>query len=97
MTTQQMMGAEAISGLTSNVETVFTSEQIDAILPHRYPLALVDKVVEYEEGKRAVGIKSVTKVSVMLCVVRLGRGIILGYAIANRLLPKMMRMLTFIF
>ena len=63
----QMMGAEAISGLTSNVETIFTSEQIDAILPHRYPFALVDKVVEYEEGKRAVGIKSVTKVSV-LCV-----------------------------
>ena len=30
------------------------------ILPHRYPFALVDKVVEYEAGKRAVGIKCVT-------------------------------------
>jgi hypothetical protein len=58
----EMMGGAAISGLTSGLETVFTTEQIDAILPHRYPFALVDKVVEYEAGKRAVGIKSVTKV-----------------------------------
>lgn len=42
--------------------TIFTSEQIDAILPHRYPFALVDKVVEYEAGKSAVGVKCVTKV-----------------------------------
>jgi hypothetical protein len=55
-------GGAAISALTSSLQTVFTTEQIDAILPHRYPFALVDKVVEYEAGKRAVGIKSVTKV-----------------------------------
>ena len=55
-------GAAEISGLTSSVETIFTSEDIDKILPHRYPFALVDKVVEYEPGKRAVGIKCVTKV-----------------------------------
>ena len=55
------VGAEAISGLTKDVKTVFTTEQIDEFLPHRYPFALVDKVVEYEAGKRAVGIKSVTK------------------------------------
>ena len=35
-------------------------EDIMKILPHRYPFALVDKVVEYEAGKRAVGIKCVT-------------------------------------
>ena len=35
---------------------------IMSILPHRYPFALVDKVIEFEAGKRAVGIKSVTKV-----------------------------------
>ena len=55
-------GAEELSALTASVQTVLTSEDIDAVLPHRYPLALVDKVVEYEAGKRAVGIKSVTKV-----------------------------------
>ena len=56
------MGGKAISALTSDVKTVFTSEEIDEFLPHRYPFALVDKVVEYEPGTRAVGIKSVTKV-----------------------------------
>lgn len=45
------VGAAAISGLTSSVKTVFTTEEIDELLPHRYPFALVDKVVEYEAGK----------------------------------------------
>ena len=30
------------------------------ILPHRYPFLLVDRVVELEPGRRAVGIKAVT-------------------------------------
>ena len=30
------------------------------ILPHRYPFLLVDRVIELEPGKRAVGIKNVT-------------------------------------
>lgn len=33
---------------------------IQKILPHRYPFLLVDRIVELEEGKRAVGIKNVT-------------------------------------
>jgi len=53
-------GAQGISALTAGVETIFTSEEISKILPHRYPFLLVDKVVEYEAGKRAVGIKCVT-------------------------------------
>lgn len=36
------------------------SEQIKEIIPHRYPLLLVDKVTEMEEGKRVVGTKNVT-------------------------------------
>ena len=39
---------------------VLEADEIEAIIPHRYPLLLVDRVVEIEEGKRAVGIKSVT-------------------------------------
>ncbi len=35
-------------------------EQIQEILPHRYPFLLVDKVIELEPGQRAVGIKNVT-------------------------------------
>ncbi|WP_456273077.1 3-hydroxyacyl-ACP dehydratase FabZ [Bacillus sp. AK031] len=34
--------------------------QIKEIIPHRYPFLLVDKIVEIEEGKKAVGIKNVT-------------------------------------
>lgn len=39
---------------------MLTNIDIQKILPHRYPFLLVDKVVEIEEGKRAVGIKNVT-------------------------------------
>jgi 3-hydroxyacyl-[acyl-carrier-protein] dehydratase len=35
-------------------------QQIKEIIPHRYPFLLVDRVLEIEEGKRAVGIKNVT-------------------------------------
>jgi len=35
-------------------------ERIHEIIPHRYPFLLVDRVVELEEMKRAVGIKCVT-------------------------------------
>ena len=39
---------------------MLSAEQIQAILPHRYPFLMVDKILEVEEGKRAVGIKNVT-------------------------------------
>jgi UDP-3-O-[3-hydroxymyristoyl] N-acetylglucosamine deacetylase/3-hydroxyacyl-[acyl-carrier-protein] dehydratase len=35
-------------------------EQIYEIIPHRYPFLLVDRIIEMEVGKRAVGIKNVT-------------------------------------
>src|SRR5271170_503484 len=34
-------------------------EDIKKILPHRYPFLLVDRIVEFEEDKRIVGIKNV--------------------------------------
>lgn len=34
--------------------------QIKEIIPHRYPFLLVDKIIEIEEGQRAIGIKNVT-------------------------------------
>jgi UDP-3-O-[3-hydroxymyristoyl] N-acetylglucosamine deacetylase / 3-hydroxyacyl-[acyl-carrier-protein] dehydratase len=34
--------------------------EIQKILPHRYPFLFVDRIVELEPGKRAVGIKNVT-------------------------------------
>ena len=45
---------------TSESQTVFTVEQIHQLLPHRYPFALVDRIVEYIPGEKAVGIKNVS-------------------------------------
>jgi beta-hydroxyacyl-ACP dehydratase FabZ len=39
---------------------MFGPKEIQAILPHRYPFLLVDRILELEIGKRVVGIKSVT-------------------------------------
>lgn len=39
---------------------MLTIEQIKEIIPHRYPFLLVDRIIEVEEGKSAVGIKNVT-------------------------------------
>ncbi|WP_018923090.1 3-hydroxyacyl-ACP dehydratase FabZ [Salsuginibacillus kocurii] len=39
---------------------MLTTEQIQAIIPHRYPFLLIDRVEELEEGKRAVARKNVT-------------------------------------
>lgn len=35
-------------------------QEIMKILPHRYPMLLVDRILEMEPGKRIVGIKNVT-------------------------------------
>jgi beta-hydroxyacyl-ACP dehydratase FabZ len=34
--------------------------EIMKLLPHRYPMLLVDRIIEMEPGKRIVGIKNVT-------------------------------------
>ncbi|HEX9986650.1 MAG TPA: 3-hydroxyacyl-ACP dehydratase FabZ [Thermoanaerobaculia bacterium] len=34
--------------------------EIMKLLPHRYPMLLVDRILEYEDGKRIVGLKNVT-------------------------------------
>ncbi|ASS94794.1 MULTISPECIES: 3-hydroxyacyl-ACP dehydratase FabZ [Bacillales] len=34
--------------------------QIKEIIPHRYPFLLVDRIIEIDEGKRAVGLKNVS-------------------------------------
>ena len=38
----------------------YDSDQIAEILPHRYPFALVDRIIDGEEGQWARGIKCVT-------------------------------------
>jgi UDP-3-O-[3-hydroxymyristoyl] N-acetylglucosamine deacetylase / 3-hydroxyacyl-[acyl-carrier-protein] dehydratase len=39
---------------------VFDFAAIQRILPHRYPFLLVDRITEFEQGKRIVGLKNVT-------------------------------------
>jgi len=51
-------GASNSSAATSNV--VLSVEEIQKLLPHRYPFALVDRIIDYVPGKKAVGIKNVT-------------------------------------
>jgi len=42
------------------METQLDITQIQAILPHRYPFLLVDRIIEFEPRQRVVGIKNVT-------------------------------------
>lgn len=53
-------GAEGWSKQFAEPEPVFDVLAVKNVLPHRYPFLLVDKVIEFEPGKKAVGIKKVT-------------------------------------
>ena len=44
----------------TNTGNQLSSEEILGLLPHRYPFALVDKVIEHIPGERAVAIKNIT-------------------------------------
>lgn len=48
------------SATKSENKTIFTVEEIHKLLPHRYPFALVDRIIDYVPGNKAVGIKNVT-------------------------------------
>ena len=42
-------------------EPPLDARAIERIIPHRYPMLLIDRVIELEPGKRAVAIKNVTR------------------------------------
>ncbi len=46
--------------MESTVKLPLTAVDLLQILPHRYPFLLVDKVIAFEDGKGATGIKNVT-------------------------------------
>ncbi len=54
-----MIDADALEA-TPAIKTKFTVEEIQELLPHRFPFALVDRIIEFVPGKKAVGIKNVT-------------------------------------
>lgn len=43
-----------------NGQPIVDAQQIMQYLPHRFPMLLVDRIVDFESGKRIVGIKNVT-------------------------------------
>lgn len=49
-----------VSNQGSDEGSVVTIEEIMRILPHRYPLLMIDRVVEISPDQGAVGIKNVT-------------------------------------
>ncbi|WP_193198944.1 3-hydroxyacyl-ACP dehydratase FabZ [Nostoc sp. MG11] len=46
--------------ITSEIQTTLLSEEIQKLLPHRYPFLLLDRIIDYVPNKRAVGVKNVT-------------------------------------
>jgi UDP-3-O-[3-hydroxymyristoyl] N-acetylglucosamine deacetylase/3-hydroxyacyl-[acyl-carrier-protein] dehydratase len=65
------MNCRLVKGLLQNHEQekqqergrhklIIEASEIEKLLPHRYPMLLVDRVIDLELGKRAVGIKNLT-------------------------------------
>lgn len=52
--------AELIQKLAEKTAKPVESMEIYRILPHRYPMCMLDRVIQFELGKRAVGIKNLT-------------------------------------
>ena len=54
-------GARASTDALAPAGTVHTAREIEALIPHRWPMLMVDRIVEYDpENKRIVGIKGIT-------------------------------------
>jgi 3-hydroxyacyl-[acyl-carrier-protein] dehydratase len=51
---------ETSTPLEQPQKIVFTVEEIRELLPHRYPFALVDRIIDYVPSQKAVGLKNVT-------------------------------------
>jgi len=44
----------------TKTETIHSTSEIEALIPHRWPILLVDRIIEYDaDAKRIVGIKGV--------------------------------------
>lgn len=52
--------ADTETNTTEKIKTNFSVEEIQELLPHRYPFALVDRIIDYVPQKKAVGVKNVT-------------------------------------
>src|SRR6476469_4292836 len=51
---------DAATGPPPKPTTIHSTREIEALIPHRWPMLLVDRIIEYDaEAKRIVGIKGV--------------------------------------
>jgi 3-hydroxyacyl-[acyl-carrier-protein] dehydratase len=50
----------ADSAVLQPLQSTMRLEDIQKLLPHRYPFALVDRIIDYVPGERAVGLKNVS-------------------------------------
>ena len=52
--------APPVASSPPKLETVHSTREIEGLIPHRWPVLMVDRIVEYDEAaKRIVGIKGV--------------------------------------
>jgi 3-hydroxyacyl-[acyl-carrier-protein] dehydratase len=54
------IATEPLTTLEQSQKTTFSVEEIRQLLPHRYPFALVDRIIDYVPSQKAVGLKNVT-------------------------------------
>lgn len=59
-TSQELSENQQKTTENSSIKTTFTVQEIQELLPHRYPFALVDRIIDYIPGEKATGIKNVT-------------------------------------
>ena len=59
-TTESCPASEPNASFGAGMKREMDITQIMKVIPHRYPFLLIDRIMELEEGKRAVGIKNVT-------------------------------------
>jgi len=50
----------AVSTSPDTEKVIYTIEQIMEIIPHRYPFLLIDKIIEFDDAVRVVGVKNVS-------------------------------------
>jgi 3-hydroxyacyl-[acyl-carrier-protein] dehydratase len=52
--------SQVVLNSATATKPVLNLEEIQKLLPHRYPFALVDRIIEYIPEQKAVGLKNVT-------------------------------------
>jgi 3-hydroxyacyl-[acyl-carrier-protein] dehydratase len=50
----------APANTANSPKTTLNIQEIQKLLPHRYPFALVDKIIDFIPGEKAIGLKNVT-------------------------------------